>query len=413
MKYLYSIISFLILSICARGQNVSSPYSALGVGDIDNSMYGRYGATSGAAVSRRDYENYNFSNPASLTSMGYHSVYLDFSTNGRYSRFKIPGTDTFTGTSKDIVIKQAALAFNASPKTAFAFGLKPFSSVNYQYTSLGNITDGNFSYTKITKGDGGLNQIYASTGTQVGKHLSIGFTGSWLFGSLQQEIEYINPTYNLDIIKSEKKFYTAAGLMAGVQYYTKPGKIWQHTFGLTAAAYSNLNGTDFTNYSNGTTGLDTVSTTIKGLKLPLIFSAGYTALNKNGFSFNLQGNYQKWSSQSLAYTNSYTSDAYSVAAGVEYSKKVVVSNTIFEKYYVGLGGKMERSYMMINNNHLDDYSFVLGAGTNISWLLGLNGSVGYGLRGQSSLNQIKENYLHFSIGITVRDVWFMKRKYGL
>ena len=49
---------FVLLLVCAavngNAQNISSPYSILGIGDIENDDYGRYSASGSAAVSRRE-----------------------------------------------------------------------------------------------------------------------------------------------------------------------------------------------------------------------------------------------------------------------------------------------------------------------------------------------------------------------
>ncbi|MBK9486622.1 MAG: hypothetical protein IPO01_15985 [Chitinophagaceae bacterium] len=67
----YFILTCICLFTAAKtqAQNVSSPYSILGVGDIETNDYGRYSASGGAAVSRREPGSYNFSNPASLTAL--------------------------------------------------------------------------------------------------------------------------------------------------------------------------------------------------------------------------------------------------------------------------------------------------------------------------------------------------------
>src|SRR5258705_13551290 len=94
---LYSLM--LLLAVKATAQNVSSPYSILGIGDIENNDYGRYDASGGAAVSRREAGFYNFSNPASLTVMPFKAINLDFAFRGRGSKYRLQGTDTFTKAS--------------------------------------------------------------------------------------------------------------------------------------------------------------------------------------------------------------------------------------------------------------------------------------------------------------------------
>ena len=41
----------------------------------------------------------------------------------------------------------------------------------------------------------------------------------------------------------------------------------------------------------------------------------------------------------------------------------------------------------------------------------INLSVEVGERGTTNNNLIKEQFLHFQIGLSLRDIWFVKRKY--
>lgn len=59
--FLFAATVFFVSKI--HSQNVSSPYSVLGIGDYDTKDYGRYFATGNASISRRDADSYNFSNP--------------------------------------------------------------------------------------------------------------------------------------------------------------------------------------------------------------------------------------------------------------------------------------------------------------------------------------------------------------
>ena len=78
MKYILilflTVVAALAPSIRLRAQNVTSPYSILGIGDVDTKDFGRYFATGDASIARRDPSSYNFSNPASLTSLPFKVV---------------------------------------------------------------------------------------------------------------------------------------------------------------------------------------------------------------------------------------------------------------------------------------------------------------------------------------------------
>jgi len=411
-KYLTGLCICLLLATATRAQNVSSPYSILGIGDIENNEYSRFSATGSAAVSRREQDSYNYSNPASLTALPYKNLHFDFGFRGKVSRYKLPDADTLTSPSKDFVIKRVSLAFKVNPKTAFAFGVKPFSSVNFQYLSTAAVSDGEAEYLKYTEGTGGINQVYFSLGRQIRQRLSVGVTASWLFGSLQNSIEYYNPGLGLDIIRNETNFYNSAGLQLGLQYYSLPVGQWQHSFGLTATAYTKLSGEKTTDYEEYGTTIKTLDVEKIKFNMPVSFTGGYSISHKNGISFHLQGDYHKWPTKKLNYSNTYIKDAYALRAGFEYSKKITNSTTTYEKYYLALGAKMEQSYLVINGNHLADYAITLGGGKNISRFLSVNAGLEIGKRGSSSLNQIQENYTQFNIGLAVKDIWFGTKKFG-
>lgn len=414
MNQKYLLLTCLTFFVVTKNQaqNVSSPYSILGIGDIENNEYSRYSASGSAAVSRREPGSYNFSNPASLTALPYKTLNFDFGLRGKFSKFRLVGTDTLTATSKDFIIKRVSLAFKVTPKTAFAFGIKPFSTVNFQYIASSSVNDGNADYLKYTDGTGGINQVYFSIANEIKSRLSVGVTASWLFGSLQNSIEYYNPNLGLDIVRNETNFYNSAGLQAGLQYYTAPGKSWQHSFGLTAAAYTGLKGQKTTEYVEYGTTIKTLSPENIRFKMPVSVIAGYSIAHKSGLSFHLQGDYHKWATTKLNYTNTYIKDAYGLHAGFEFSKMISNSKFSWEKFHLAMGIRMEQSYLVINNNHLNDYAITLGAGKNISRFISVNAGLDIGRRGTSSLSQIQENYYQFNIGFTLKNIWFGTRKTG-
>jgi hypothetical protein len=404
-KYFILTCFSLFFATKTQAQNVSSPYSILGIGDIENNDYGRYSASGSAAVSRREPGSYNFSNPASITAIPYKTLNFDFGLRGRVSKFKLIDADTLTAPTKDFVIKRVSIAFKVTSKTAFAFGLKPFSSANFQYIAQSSVSDGNADYLKYTDGSGSINQVYFSIAKEIKRGLSVGATASWLFGSLQNSIEYYNPYLGLDIIRNETNFYNSAGMQAGLQYYTNTDKKWKHTFGLTAAAYTKLKGEKTTDYEENGAIIKTLSVQKIQFEMPVSVTGGYSIANK-GVSFHLQGDYHKWATKKLNYKNTYIKDAYGLHAGFEYSKKISKSNFTWELYHLALGVKMEQSYLVLNNNHLNDYAVTVGAGRNISRFISVNGGLEIGRRGSASFNQIQENYYQVNIGFTLKDIWF-------
>ena len=414
MKYISTLLATIfavVPVIFLKAQNVTSPYSILGIGDVDTKDFGRYFATGNASIAQRNTASYNFSNPASLTSLPFKTMNFDLAMRGRSSFFSAPGVDTSTGITKDFIVKRISMAFRLSQKTAVAFGLKPYSSVNYKYSSYKTILDGNTSYTKSVDGSGGINQVYTSLGRSFGKRFSAGITTSWLFGSLQRETGYSAGAIDLLTTQKETNFYNGAIFQGGLQYYSLPGKKWQHQIGLTFSAGTNLTGNLTTEYLENDTAVSTQVDNAQKFKLPTTIGVGYTAILDNKLSFSAEANYYNWPYQKVNYTNSYTDPSMRISIGMEYSKKVRNMNMINEKYYLGWGASIENSYIRIQNNYLTDYSFSFGGGYNLSRGVSVYGGFEIGNKGNKNYDQIKESYTQFILGITLKDIWIGPKVY--
>jgi hypothetical protein len=401
---------FFMLS--AKSQNVTSPYSILGIGDMDTRDAGRYFISGNAALARRDETSYNFSNPASLSSLPFKTIHFDMATKGRSSTFSFPGEDTSTGVTKDFVIKRVTMAFKPTNKTGIAFGLKPYSSVNYKYKKERQILDGNSPYTKNIDGNGGINQFYASVGTSFGKHFSGGITASFLFGSLFRSTQYYSSSIALDIKKEEHDFYNGAHLLTGIQYYSAPGKKWKHTLGLTASVSTGLNGQLTSEYTENDVTLTKEITNNRNFKLPITAGFGYSATKNSRLTLSAEANYYHWSYQKVEYSNSYTYPSARFSVGMDYSFKKNTWQRVVEKSFVGWGINIENSYLRIKNQKVWDYSFSLGGGLNPFNNISVYSGIELGVRGQKKSGLIREAYTQYIIGITIKDIWIGTKKYG-
>lgn len=404
---------FTVVSVTA--QNVSSPYSILGIGDVDTKDFGRYFGSGNAAIARRDVSSYNFSNPASLTALPFKTMNFDIAMRGRSSNFASPGIDTLTDITKDFVVKRVTIAFKADNKSAFAFGLKPYSSVNYQYNTDKVILDGASTYTKYISGSGGLNQVYGSYGRTLGKYFSAGVTGSFLFGASAKETYYYGSSINLAVQKNEITSYSGATLQGGIQYQSIPKKKWQHTIGATITSGTSLRGEYSVEYLENDESIKKTVEISDKFRLPVTGGLGYTATLNNKLSFSLEGNYYNWKYQKVNYSRSYTNPSSRLSMGVEYSKKIkylgrpTQSNpkgeAEIEKWYFGGGISMENAYIKIKEKNLWDYSASIGGGYNLINGISIYSGLEIGQKGNLNVGQFKENYTQFIIGLTIKDIW--------
>jgi len=410
-KLFYMLL--LLIPVAGNTQNITSPYSILGIGDVETKDFGRYFITGNTAGSRRDAGSYNNANPAALTALPFKTMHFDLAFRGRSSYYNLPVSGDRTDISKDFTIKRGTLAFKVTEKTGFAFGIQPYSTVNYQYSEIAKITDGNESYLKYTEGTGGLNQFFVSVGRSFGKHVSAGLTSSWLFGSLQRNTTYYSSSLALDILKEDRDFYTGGNFKAGLQFYSEEKSIrpWKHTIGLTGTISTGLNGQLTSTYTKNSTLLVKYLTDNRRFELPLQAGFSYTATRKNKLSFSAEANYYYWKYQDLAYKNSYTAPGFRLSAGMDYSFKKNTYQGLLEKTFLGWGVHAEESYMRINGKPLRDYSVSFGGGFSPARTISLYGGVELGIKGDRA-GQYKENYTQFIFGITVKDIWLGTKKFG-
>jgi hypothetical protein len=66
----------------------------------------------------------------------------------------------------------------------------------------------------------------------------------------------------------------------------------------------------------------------------------------------------------------------------------------------------------VEGKPLNSYGITAGFGKNLSGLISIYGGYEYGIRGNNSYNQIKEQYNQYIIGFTLKEYWFNFRKYG-
>jgi len=415
MKNKLLICVLVLLSGKLFAQNNNSPYSIIGIGDIEKSFFDRTSGMGHAGVALSGSKSLYNINPASFSSL--EDYFFHIETAIRYKGVNYSGkpiTSTTDNSSSDMVSKKLVFAIKVKPRWGLSFGLMPYSTANYSFNAQKTVQGTNFSTPAYYQGSGGLNQAYIANAYRIAKGLSIGIQASYLFGQMQQE-ETINSSvsngslYTKRIMAINKPFFTG-----GIQYQNNITNKWKLAIGATASNKTNLNadysllvqdaGQTIENNNSYKTGY---------FQLPVMYTTGLAATYKDKLTFALDYNYQNWSSTNYTGVNYSLVNSDRISAGFEYSAKKSYRDVKYEKGFLQAGVFYSNSYLKMYGQQLNDYGFTLGGGIHsVRNGLGIQGALEVGKRGTTDNGLIKENYTQFTITLLYRDFWFVKgRKY--
>ena len=216
----------LLVCAAAQAQNTSSPYSIYGIGDIQTSAYNRTVGMGSTGIAYRSDNSIIQNNPASYTALTQQYFHVEMGARGQFSTYTNASYTNNVGASdisNDFTVTRFAVATKVNKLWGFSAGIMPYSQMNYSFTAekpLG--PQGEFAATSYD-GTGGIHKAYWGNGFQLGKHLSLGFTSSFLFGALQQEQTLVAPTANADLLTTRNLYLRNVNFDFGAQYYTHFG----------------------------------------------------------------------------------------------------------------------------------------------------------------------------------------------
>lgn len=191
----FALVFFAAFSVSFRSaaqNSTSSPYSRYGIGDITNKAFARQIGMGGAQLTFDGLYSVNSENPAAFGNLllttfegAVNFVQYDFRTaNDKY----------LTNTAS---LSYFDFAFPVKPgKWGLGFGLSPYSEVGYDvFESRINVLGDREERTYV--GSGGINSFHIGTGFKIGKHLTAGFSGAYLFGAIDRDrtVEFNNTNY--------------------------------------------------------------------------------------------------------------------------------------------------------------------------------------------------------------------------
>ncbi|MFN3664995.1 MAG: hypothetical protein ACK4S0_02485 [Sediminibacterium sp.] len=412
LNKLLFIKSFLGISCCLcmgslMAQNNTSPYSILGIGDLEKSSFDRTTGMGHAGLALPSYVYLNNSNPASYSFLADRFFHFELST--RFRAVGYSGDAIIDGTnaqSSDMQFKKAALAIKLKPKWGMSFGLMPVSSSNYSFNGNKNIQGSNLFASTYYEGTGSINKVYFANAFKVGKNLSVGAELSYLFGQKNEEEEVLSDV-SASLITKRNIFMSGPSFKLGMQWQKKLGRDLQLSTGATFAGKTNMNAVYSLEVTEGLTPISKNEEDVPNyFAIPVTYAGGLALTYKKAYTLAFDYAEQPWNSLQYKGFGYSLNNSNRYSLGFEYAPKKQFRDIEYDAYQLQAGLYRQQTYLTYKGHQLTEYGVTVGFGKQLNRSgLGLNGSIELGSRGNVNNGLIKEKFTSFSLTISYRDFW--------
>ncbi len=411
---------FLLLGfITANAQeNTSSQYSLHGIGI--KRFRGTVANTSTGGVSL-------FSNPVAPSILN-PATYADlkrtsFSAGGSFTKTTLEGNGGSNNVN-NATFDYLSIAI-PSKILGFGFGIVPHSSVGNDLTTISDNGD-----REEVQGAGDVNRLYFGLGSKIYKGFKVGAELRYNFGRLKN-VSLKNPSSGISRQITEQTDVSGFSYVLSGIYDLEI----KEKYTLRASyVYEGSSTHDFENVE------EIVNVQINDGREPTIDSSNRDFNDSADRSFELPTTStfglaltrnDKWSIGGEAFISSNgdfkdrfknrnengTSIVFKRAYGVRFGGEIIPNVNSLTNYLslvnYRAGFRYESLGLQINNTEINEFGISFGLGFPLPrGNSNLDVGFEYGARGENSSGTIKEKFINFSIGLSLSDKWFRKRKYN-
>jgi hypothetical protein len=399
--YILGLILILLLPGRGNSQTVSSPYSIFGLGLVEGKSIGPGKGMGGTGIAFQSGRYLNLQNPASYS--GIDSLVSIFET-GFFGKYTVFSGEKKNQSSLEANFKYIAMGFRITPWLTTSFGFTPYSTIGYNIKTLSDVEGTSLKYNKRFTGEGGANQVYLGGSVQLIKNLSAGVNLAYIFGTVTQIESAVDYYYVLKDITYLSNIHLDYGLNYGFSI-----KNWRYGVGLIYGGSKKLT-TD--NVTTITTNLETeeLKSHHRKFSIPQNYGIGFSA-EKNYFTVGVDYERSVW--KDIEFENLYlkTRNSQRFSVGVEFPSLGINKGTGRMIMY-RVGAQYQQSYLVIKKIPIDYYAITIGAGLPLKGAIStINLSLEVGQNGTTKKDLFRENFITLHIDLSLRDIWFMKRRY--
>jgi hypothetical protein len=414
-KKIIVIVTLFFGLIGYSQENTASPYSFYGLGDVK--FKGTQDARSMGGLSfATDSISLNLLNPASYAGL-------------KLVTFGVAGTTTFTKLNNATTSENAkrtsfdylAIGLPLGNKFGVSFGILPYSAVGYKIINFQTV--GSEERASVFTGQGNINRTYLGFGYNVSKNFSLGVDVQYNFGIIENES--IESIAGVQLSSRERNNSNINGVSfnIGGLYNNKISEKLNVSSSFTFSPEARLNSENLRNLatinfnSNGSENVIALpkDVPVKDTKLiiptKLSFGAGIGETNKwlVGTEITFKGSERQNNRFEDVNTNHSFENGEKYAIGGYFIPKYDSFSSYLSTVVYRMGFTYEKTGLIIENQSINDYGMNFGLGFPLG-LSKLNVGVEFGKRGTTKNNLIEENYFNLSVGLSLSDKWFRKRK---
>ena len=419
-KIIVSICLLFSLAIFAQ-ESTSSPYSIYGIGDIKfkGSVENR---SMGSISVLPDSIHINIQNPAQLACLKLTGLAL----GGTYVNTKSK-TETQEAKARRTSLDYMIVGIPVG-KVGIGFGLIPYSSVGYKIGRTAYVTNNNNetirSIISRYNGIGGVNKVFLGFGYRLTKNINIGGDLQYNFGTIetnslqyQTDLQYGSRENNVSDLRG-------VNFDLGITYQTKVNSKYSFFSSLAYTPEAVLTSGNTRNIEIvqliSTSAVivierQNISVEDTKIKLPSKLSFG------SGF-----GQLKKWlvGGEITFIQNSVMSNRFTDINSATFENSVryslggffIPNYNSYSSYYkrmVYRGGlRYENTGLVIQDKSITDFAANIGLGMPLGGTFtNINIGLEIGRRGTKYYNLVEENYINLSVGLSLSDKWFVKRKF--
>jgi hypothetical protein len=403
------------------GQNIYSPYSVFGVGDLQGMDLVHNTAMGGVGISTANPFHLNNKNPALLPQ----NRVVVFETAVTIEQKTLSTTDL---SQKNFTGGLGYIAFGfpvIRDAWTISAGLMPYSIVNYETRDLGFVPGTSTGLGTTFDGGGGISQAYIATGVQLLKNFSLGIRAAYLFGSIREETVFnVADTRYLTAAISRNSFSDVTVGFGAAYSIELTENLKYINFGVTYDLGGDQNVTrlerlERRDQSNDRISPDNeppylVTDDLKGsVSFPSSLGLGVAFEKRLKWTVAADFTISPWSEyRNFEGESEGLNDRTEFAVGGSYIPDAFSVNNFLKRLTYMAGLNYQKTPYLANNEEIEDFGINFGITFPLRNLSRLSLAFELGERGMTDNDLIKERYFRAYMGITVNDnKWFIRRKF--